>query len=365
MSITRRLIPASLLDGVRSAEAAWLEASPWTGALGLAERRLARRPRTFVLCYHRVRPDSPLDFRSHASMDVTPQQFETHLGYLVRHADVLPLDDALGRWEARDALRRPAVAITFDDAYHDVLEFAVPLLERYGCPATVFVPTGYIDTGRAFWWDLLDAWASGARRRVEIDGVDYDPTTADERDRLCEAMRRRLTAAGRRERDHVLAELERQLAPRRSPGPSTMSWREIERLADRGQVTFGAHTVNHFGVSRLTDAELEEELGESCRALAQHVPDPSDVFAYPYGRYADLDPRPGGVLRALGCRGAVTLVAGALEDSGSPFALRRIFVERKDDVRRLRAKLAGVDAPFWRLRHTLGQGDRRLPSAAG
>jgi peptidoglycan/xylan/chitin deacetylase (PgdA/CDA1 family) len=359
----RRSSYSSVLDRVRSVEGAWLEASPWTGALALAERRLTRRPRTFVLCYHRVRPDSTADFRSHATMDVTPEQFEAHLGYLVRRVDVVPLDEAVARWYSGEPVRRPSVAITFDDAYRDVLEFAAPLLARYGCTATVFVPVGYIDTGQVFWWDLLDAWMSDARRRVEIDGVVYDPTTGGGRDRLCEAMRRRLTAAGPRERETLLAELERQLAPRHTPSPSTMSWREIEAVGARGQIAFGAHTVNHFGVSRLTDAELAAELSESCRALGEHLDAPSAVFAYPYGRYADLDPRPAPLLRALGCLGAATLVAGSLEGSPSPFALRRIFVERKDDVSRLRAKLAGVDATFWRLRHALARGDRRLPSA--
>jgi peptidoglycan/xylan/chitin deacetylase (PgdA/CDA1 family) len=49
------------------------------------------------------------------------------------------------------AARRPVVAITFDDAYRSVYEEALPVLERYGFSATVFVPTRFIgDRNR---WD--------------------------------------------------------------------------------------------------------------------------------------------------------------------------------------------------------------------
>jgi peptidoglycan/xylan/chitin deacetylase (PgdA/CDA1 family) len=295
-------------------------------------------------------------------MEVTPEQFEAHLRYLVQHADVVSLDTLLAGWEAGRGLARPAVAITFDDAYRDVLEFAAPLLDRYACPATVFVPPGFIDTGRVFWWELVESWVGEVDRVIEIGGVEYDLATVHDKYRVSELLRRRLTAAGPSTRDALLADVRLRLGPRQDPAPSTMSWREIRDLSVGGQIAFGPHTVNHFAVSRLDDAELAAELTESCRALAERVSNPSAVFAYPYGRYADLDPRPGRLLRELGCRGAVTLVSGPLEESPSPFALRRIFIDRRDDVWRLRAKLSGVDAPFWALRRAVGSGDRLLPA---
>ena len=53
--------------------------------------------------------------------------------------------------------QRPVVAITFDDGYADNLHNALPLLERYSAPATVFLATGWIDRGEPFWWDRLSA----------------------------------------------------------------------------------------------------------------------------------------------------------------------------------------------------------------
>jgi hypothetical protein len=65
------------------------------------------------------------------------------------------------------------------------------------------------------------------------------------------------------------------------------------------------------------------------------------------------------VLRRHGVAGALTLVAGDVASAPSAYALPRVFVERDDDVTRLRAKMAGVDVPFWLGRRILDRRARR------
>jgi peptidoglycan/xylan/chitin deacetylase (PgdA/CDA1 family) len=48
----------------------------------------------------------------------------------------------------------PVAWLTFDDGYANNLQL-VPLLERLGLPATIFVATANIDLAEAFWWDVL------------------------------------------------------------------------------------------------------------------------------------------------------------------------------------------------------------------
>jgi peptidoglycan/xylan/chitin deacetylase (PgdA/CDA1 family) len=43
-----------------------------------------------------------------------------------------------------------SIAITFDDGYRDNLEIALPVLQKYKFPATVFVSTGMLDTEELF-----------------------------------------------------------------------------------------------------------------------------------------------------------------------------------------------------------------------
>ena len=53
------------------------------------------------------------------------------------------------------ALPRRAVVVTFDDGYDDNYRVAFPILRELGMPATFFVSTGHIDSGRAYAYDWL------------------------------------------------------------------------------------------------------------------------------------------------------------------------------------------------------------------
>ena len=80
---------------------------------------------------------------------VPPEVFVNHMHFLARHRRVVPLAEVVDRRYERG---RPRVAITFDDGYRCLLEHALPVLEDYGFPATLFVPTGVVgDRNR---WDL-------------------------------------------------------------------------------------------------------------------------------------------------------------------------------------------------------------------
>ena len=98
-----------------------------------------------VLVYHgveaRPRDEDP------AQLFVPPDLFERQMAFLARRRVVVTLDDAI----RSDDARRNRVAITFDDGFRSVLTAAAPVLERFGFPATVFVPTGWL--GRENGWD--------------------------------------------------------------------------------------------------------------------------------------------------------------------------------------------------------------------
>ena len=74
-----------------------------------------------------------------ADADISPERFEHQLHWLSRWRRVVPLDDTLPV-----APRRPLVAITFDDGYRDNLTVALPLLERFQLPITLFVTAGFL-----------------------------------------------------------------------------------------------------------------------------------------------------------------------------------------------------------------------------
>jgi peptidoglycan/xylan/chitin deacetylase (PgdA/CDA1 family) len=114
--------------------------------------------------------------------------------------------------------------LTFDDGYRSVYERAAPILARYNWTATVFLRG--------------------------------------------DARPRRAGSAG-------LLEMS---------GRPLLSWREIHEMRNAG-LTFGAHTLTHPDLTRLSAGEAEDEIAGSKAILEERLGERVRAFAYPFGRY--------------------------------------------------------------------------------
>lgn len=101
-----------------------------------------------VLAYHAI-GDCPHGERPHNCACISTESFAKQMSFLAKSRQVVSLEDAV---EGRFSGSRPAVVITFDDGYRNILTNAVPILSRYGFAATIFVPTKWI--GQNNFWDV-------------------------------------------------------------------------------------------------------------------------------------------------------------------------------------------------------------------
>jgi len=160
-----------VIDGVRDLRKGRSSARSGTGP---GRRASGRAPRRTVLAYHAVGECARADDRN--SLFVSPEAFADQMADLARSRRVVPLSEALD-----DGLPpgKPVVAITFDDGYRSVREHALPVLERHGFPATMFVPTAHIgDENR---WDepcppcSLEIMDDAELRDCEARGLSIEP----------------------------------------------------------------------------------------------------------------------------------------------------------------------------------------------
>lgn len=90
-----------------------------------------------VIVYHSISsPAEPMV----GNIDISPERFEQQLRWLSRWRTVKPLVETLSE------TRSGSVAITFDDGYKDNITVALPLLEKYDMPMTLFVVAGFVDS---------------------------------------------------------------------------------------------------------------------------------------------------------------------------------------------------------------------------
>lgn len=96
-----------------------------------------------VLVYHSI--GEPTDVSHGYSLRVGPARFEEQLAHLREHCAVVPLERIASHIADRRPFEPNTIAITFDDGYRDNYTEALPLLQRYGLPATVFISSGVLD----------------------------------------------------------------------------------------------------------------------------------------------------------------------------------------------------------------------------
>src|SRR5690606_25886998 len=115
-----------------------------------------RAPSLVVMMYHRVLPHTHPDRATEQpGMYVSPETFELHMHLLRKHFGLVHLDDWLDALAENRPLPRHACAVTFDDGWRDNYQYAFPVLERLGVPATVYLVSDLVGSSYSFWPNAL------------------------------------------------------------------------------------------------------------------------------------------------------------------------------------------------------------------
>jgi peptidoglycan/xylan/chitin deacetylase (PgdA/CDA1 family) len=92
-----------------------------------------------VLMYHKFSPDST-DY-----LTVRTADFDRQLAYAVAEGyQFVSMQQVLDCYTTQKALPPKPLLLTFDDAFRSQREEALPILQKYGAKATIFVPTAHI-----------------------------------------------------------------------------------------------------------------------------------------------------------------------------------------------------------------------------
>src|SRR5262245_61103256 len=123
-------------------------ACAWSGAA----RLLARTDPTvmpFIVGYHRVVENCEESAnKTIPSMLISTTTFAQHVDWIAKRFQIVSLDEIGNQLRSGRRFSRPTAAITFDDGYADVYDYAFPILRRKGLPAAVFVVTALIGTSQ-------------------------------------------------------------------------------------------------------------------------------------------------------------------------------------------------------------------------
>jgi peptidoglycan/xylan/chitin deacetylase (PgdA/CDA1 family) len=218
-----------------------------------------------VLMYHKVNdiPDNPTTVPVGRFDEQLAQVKE--LGYTV-----VGLDAVLDYYALGTPLPEKAVLITFDDGYRDTLENAMPVLQKYGFPAVIFVPVAYMDDETPLPHEL----------RLSERGV-------------------------------------------RNP---TLDWGLVREL-DAGGVRVESHGIGHRPLAEVTLDEAVREIAVSKLKLEEKLQRPVRAYAYVKGSEAHFHPVHESLLLQAGYEVAFTSISRANGPGANPFRIGRYNVE--------------------------------------
>lgn len=299
--------------------------------LGRLEDAFAPRPGAVVLMYHSVADELDRDWIDPAN-DLNPAVFREQMAFLSSHRVVISLGELVGAMIQRREVPTGAVVLTFDDGYLNNLRVATPILREFGLPATLFLPTRYIDGGEAQWIDRL--YVAFTRRTRHLASVGESGERADVqneavRHRTIASLRRRLLSASYGERAALLGQLEADLAPAGIPPRTTMNWDDVRLLrSEHPGWELGVHTVEHRDLSACDEQAARAEITGCVAVFEREVGSLPRHFSFPYGRSTAATR---GMIGAAGLQSAVASRADGQARSGDdPTWIPRVEAPRTE-----------------------------------
>lgn len=328
----------------------------YTGALWVYTW-LALRGKAVVLTYHRVLP-SELQRNSFSStaIVVTPETFELHLKFIRRFLRPITPAEFSRKIASGEPFASRTCLVTFDDAWYDNMEYALPLLRKYGVPAVLFVPTDFPGGGRYFWYDRLNrllfyAWQHQGLADEIFDRLGArEVLTLNERD--ARAAIRAVVSNIKHSFDEAaidatIKELQAVLARKRPDlclhgEDYFLTWAQLATLSKSEVFYIGSHTVSHTSMTEIDLKTASEELARSKLEIQRRLGQEPALFAYPNG---DVNTQLADLVRDTGYALAFTTEEGFVSTRCSPWLIRRInmFEYAASSRRNLLARIAGLN----------------------
>jgi peptidoglycan/xylan/chitin deacetylase (PgdA/CDA1 family) len=255
-------------------------------------------PQACIFFYHRIADVGFVDPKFE-DWNVSPDLFEKQIAALADFAEFVPLLELPGRLKRSSASAKPLVCLTFDDGYANFYSQALPILERYHAPATLFVITSLVGRREPV---PFDRWSQ--RNRIRLSSEAWRP----------------------------------------------INWAELEACLASELVTLGAHSHKHLKGHECTPNQLIEEAEESREILKRRFGDAHALaYSYPYGstQLGDVSPEYVRAVQTAGYRLAVTTDLGLARSDGDPYRLPRIEAHSLDVSATLQAKALGALGPYF------------------
>jgi peptidoglycan/xylan/chitin deacetylase (PgdA/CDA1 family) len=185
------------------------------------------------------------------------------------------------------------IAITIDDGFKSVCEYAYPVFKKFGVPFAFFVSSGLIDRGFS---DCVRLEGEGLQavfdivydsEVISLDGVAVPSKTLDEKRNALAAIRATYAEkkrSGAMDGARFLSQmLGRKIDFERYRKDYICSWRELAEMSKDKLCTIGSHSMRHDKLAEIGVQDADFQLEASRKIISEHIGKPVEYLSYPYG----------------------------------------------------------------------------------
>jgi peptidoglycan/xylan/chitin deacetylase (PgdA/CDA1 family) len=296
-----------------------------------------------IFCLHRILPEKQVvdDISPNSNLALSEVLFSELLDFLSNKYRVISLDDLVEH--LHHGSREFVVCLTFDDGYRDNLYYALPILEQYKCPATVFISTRLPERDDWMWWyELWEKLLHTDQLDFIFDGIKGKWDCSDQlKKKRCytylSSMMMRLSLNNQK----ILMAAVTGLEHRRSYHEFCLNWNEIRKLDQNPLVTIGAHTHSHPILSLENEDIAIDEINKSKLILEEKLGHPIAHLAYPFGTANEAGPREYMMAQKCGFKTASTTLCYPATLSRI-YSLPRYGIEQNSTVKDIELRISGL-----------------------
>lgn len=223
---------------------------------------------------------------------IHPEHFEQTISYLKKHFEFVQLSEYLLD-DFKPTSNKPLCAISFDDGYHDFIEYALPILKKYDCPSSMYVVTDCIKNDLPPWTYMLNHYFTHTGKlQIKIDTHDFPGhlkntswKNKNERILYAKQLNPYMKSLANTSKIKVYHQIISELQDVSPPTGLMMTWEQICELKNH-RCEVGSHTVSHPVLSKnLSHDELLQELKTSGTLIEKHTGIFPSTISYPFGAF--------------------------------------------------------------------------------
>ena len=281
-----------------------------------------------ILTYHRIVKDYSREVNTAKSINHPVENFRKEMQFLKKWFNVVSLDEVAAIIKGKKPADKPTVAITIDDGFDDNYSLAYPVLKSLGLPATIFLTAGCINTSRLPWVEELDeAFAATDRESMQLNSVFKNKVfalrTLKQKQSAYEYIVPKLKHLTYSKRREIIADISQALGVPKTFKRRMLNWQEVKEMAENN-ITFGAHTMTHPILSRMSLFDAKKEIFDSKQVIERALNKPVKHFAFPNGRLEDFSPELKAYCKDIGFESICACAYGPNRQDADVFMLRRI-----------------------------------------